>query len=186
MVKGGYFKAMLKFPSNYPYSPPTMRFLVPIWLVFAQSLYSMLMSLGIQTCTRTVIFASAFYTRQSTIRIVERLLIKLIDYICSKRWKIYSCHASAGIPLRWAANRLYWWDYIYIFSRFVPYFFLWYLFSTRQTLHHPRTSMRQSCNKEIGHEIKQVPNYRYRKYKDHGDKEFPAVVKWVNMNRSQI
>jgi len=31
IYQGGYFKAMLKFPTNYPYSPPSMRFLVPIW-----------------------------------------------------------------------------------------------------------------------------------------------------------
>ncbi|KAK6362093.1 hypothetical protein TWF730_005791 [Orbilia blumenaviensis] len=28
---GGYFKAELKFPSNYPYSPPEFRFLRPLW-----------------------------------------------------------------------------------------------------------------------------------------------------------
>lgn len=27
---GGYFKARLRFPSNYPYSPPTMRFLTRV------------------------------------------------------------------------------------------------------------------------------------------------------------
>ncbi|KAJ5665161.1 uncharacterized protein N7477_007609 [Penicillium maclennaniae] len=28
---GGYFKATMTFPSNYPYSPPQFRFLVPIY-----------------------------------------------------------------------------------------------------------------------------------------------------------
>lgn len=31
LYQGGYFKAMLKFPTNYPYSPPTMRFLSKVW-----------------------------------------------------------------------------------------------------------------------------------------------------------
>lgn len=31
VYQGGYFKATLKFPSNYPYSPPSMKFLVPLW-----------------------------------------------------------------------------------------------------------------------------------------------------------
>lgn len=31
IYQGGYFKAQLKFPSNYPYSPPTMRFLTKVW-----------------------------------------------------------------------------------------------------------------------------------------------------------
>lgn len=28
---GGYFKAIMKFPSNYPYSPPDFRFERPLW-----------------------------------------------------------------------------------------------------------------------------------------------------------
>ncbi|PLB37974.1 putative ubiquitin conjugating enzyme (UbcC) [Aspergillus candidus] len=28
---GGYFKASMKFPKNYPYSPPEFRFLRPLW-----------------------------------------------------------------------------------------------------------------------------------------------------------
>ncbi|KAL3094845.1 hypothetical protein niasHS_006140 [Heterodera schachtii] len=31
LYQGGYFKAHLKFPTNYPYSPPTMRFIHPVW-----------------------------------------------------------------------------------------------------------------------------------------------------------
>ncbi|KAK6349643.1 hypothetical protein TWF696_005925 [Orbilia brochopaga] len=31
VYNGGYFKAELKFPSNYPYSPPEFRFLRPLW-----------------------------------------------------------------------------------------------------------------------------------------------------------
>jgi ubiquitin-conjugating enzyme E2 R len=31
IYQGGYFKAHLKFPTNYPYSPPTMRFMTPLW-----------------------------------------------------------------------------------------------------------------------------------------------------------
>lgn len=31
IYQGGYFKAQLKFPNNYPYSPPTMRFLSKVW-----------------------------------------------------------------------------------------------------------------------------------------------------------
>lgn len=31
VYQGGYFKAQLKFPTNYPYSPPTMRFLSQVW-----------------------------------------------------------------------------------------------------------------------------------------------------------
>jgi ubiquitin-conjugating enzyme E2 R len=31
LYQGGYFKAMLKFPNNYPYSPPTVRFLTKLW-----------------------------------------------------------------------------------------------------------------------------------------------------------
>ncbi|XP_040206114.1 ubiquitin-conjugating enzyme E2 R1-like, partial [Rana temporaria] len=29
--EGGYFKAQLKFPIDYPYSPPTFRFLTKMW-----------------------------------------------------------------------------------------------------------------------------------------------------------
>ena len=29
--QGGYFKAQLKFPSDYPYSPPSMKFLTKVW-----------------------------------------------------------------------------------------------------------------------------------------------------------
>ena len=28
---GGYFKALMKFPSNYPFSPPDFRFEKPLW-----------------------------------------------------------------------------------------------------------------------------------------------------------
>jgi ubiquitin-conjugating enzyme E2 R len=28
---GGYFKALMKFPNDYPYSPPTVRFLCKMW-----------------------------------------------------------------------------------------------------------------------------------------------------------
>uniref|UniRef100_A0A914WYY9 UBC core domain-containing protein n=1 Tax=Plectus sambesii TaxID=2011161 RepID=A0A914WYY9_9BILA len=31
LYQGAYFKAALKFPSNYPYSPPTVRFLSKVW-----------------------------------------------------------------------------------------------------------------------------------------------------------
>jgi ubiquitin-conjugating enzyme E2 R len=31
IYQGGYFKAQLKFPNNYPYAPPTMRFLTKVW-----------------------------------------------------------------------------------------------------------------------------------------------------------
>ncbi|KAF3935528.1 hypothetical protein ABW19_dt0201552 [Dactylella cylindrospora] len=31
LYHGGYFKAELKFPSNYPFSPPEFRFLRPLW-----------------------------------------------------------------------------------------------------------------------------------------------------------
>lgn len=29
--EGGYFKAHIRFPGNYPFSPPTFRFLTKIW-----------------------------------------------------------------------------------------------------------------------------------------------------------
>lgn len=31
LYQGGYFKALLKFPPDYPYSPPSMRFLTKVW-----------------------------------------------------------------------------------------------------------------------------------------------------------
>jgi len=31
LYQGGYFKAQIKFPSNYPFSPPSMRFLTKVW-----------------------------------------------------------------------------------------------------------------------------------------------------------
>lgn len=31
LYEGGYFKAAMKFPNDYPYSPPTMRFLTKVW-----------------------------------------------------------------------------------------------------------------------------------------------------------
>ncbi|CAG0887691.1 unnamed protein product [Darwinula stevensoni] len=31
LYQGGYFKAHLKFPPDYPYSPPTVRFLTKVW-----------------------------------------------------------------------------------------------------------------------------------------------------------
>lgn len=31
LYEGGYFKASMKFPNDYPYSPPTMRFLTKVW-----------------------------------------------------------------------------------------------------------------------------------------------------------
>jgi len=31
LYEGGYFKALLRFPSDYPYSPPSMRFLTKFW-----------------------------------------------------------------------------------------------------------------------------------------------------------
>lgn len=31
LYQGGYFKAAIAFPTNYPYSPPTIRFIHPIW-----------------------------------------------------------------------------------------------------------------------------------------------------------
>ncbi|CAD5208953.1 unnamed protein product [Bursaphelenchus xylophilus] len=31
LYQGGYFKASIKFPNNYPYSPPSIRFLSKVW-----------------------------------------------------------------------------------------------------------------------------------------------------------
>lgn len=31
LYEGGYFKAHMKFPPDYPYSPPTVRFLTKVW-----------------------------------------------------------------------------------------------------------------------------------------------------------
>ncbi|KAG8193073.1 hypothetical protein JTE90_017825 [Oedothorax gibbosus] len=31
LYEGGYFKALLKFPPDYPYSPPSVRFLTKVW-----------------------------------------------------------------------------------------------------------------------------------------------------------
>jgi len=31
LYQGAYFKALLNFPTNYPYSPPTMRFVSKVW-----------------------------------------------------------------------------------------------------------------------------------------------------------
>ncbi|XP_076334733.1 ubiquitin-conjugating enzyme E2 R1-like isoform X1 [Tachypleus tridentatus] len=31
LYEGGYFKAHIKFPPDYPYSPPTIRFLTKVW-----------------------------------------------------------------------------------------------------------------------------------------------------------
>jgi len=31
LYEAGYFKASMKFPNDYPYSPPTMRFLTKVW-----------------------------------------------------------------------------------------------------------------------------------------------------------
>ncbi|XP_015373546.1 PREDICTED: ubiquitin-conjugating enzyme E2 R2 [Diuraphis noxia] len=31
LYQGGYFKAHMKFPADYPYSPPTIRFLTKVW-----------------------------------------------------------------------------------------------------------------------------------------------------------
>jgi len=31
MYEGGYFKALMKFPFDYPYSPPSVRFLTKMW-----------------------------------------------------------------------------------------------------------------------------------------------------------
>ncbi|XP_054756483.1 ubiquitin-conjugating enzyme E2 R2-like [Lytechinus pictus] len=31
LYEGGYFKAIMKFPHDYPYSPPTFRFLTKMW-----------------------------------------------------------------------------------------------------------------------------------------------------------
>uniref|UniRef100_A0A8R1IAA5 UBC core domain-containing protein n=1 Tax=Caenorhabditis japonica TaxID=281687 RepID=A0A8R1IAA5_CAEJA len=31
LYQGGYFKANIKFPSNYPYSPPSMKFTSKVW-----------------------------------------------------------------------------------------------------------------------------------------------------------
>lgn len=31
LYQGGYFKARMKFPQDYPYSPPTVKFLTKVW-----------------------------------------------------------------------------------------------------------------------------------------------------------
>ncbi|XP_060584465.1 ubiquitin-conjugating enzyme E2 R2-like, partial [Ruditapes philippinarum] len=31
LYEGGYFKAAMKFPSDYPYSPPSVKFLTKMW-----------------------------------------------------------------------------------------------------------------------------------------------------------
>lgn len=31
LYQGGYFKAQVKFPNDYPYSPPSIRFLTKVW-----------------------------------------------------------------------------------------------------------------------------------------------------------
>ncbi|XP_037046377.1 ubiquitin-conjugating enzyme E2 R2 [Bradysia coprophila] len=31
LYQGGYFKAVMKFPADYPYSPPSIRFMTKVW-----------------------------------------------------------------------------------------------------------------------------------------------------------
>ena len=31
LYQGGYFKAHMKFPRDYPYSPPSVRFVTKVW-----------------------------------------------------------------------------------------------------------------------------------------------------------
>uniref|UniRef100_A0A1I7WVP8 UBIQUITIN_CONJUGAT_2 domain-containing protein n=1 Tax=Heterorhabditis bacteriophora TaxID=37862 RepID=A0A1I7WVP8_HETBA len=31
LYQGGYFKAVIRFPPNYPYSPPSMKFVTKVW-----------------------------------------------------------------------------------------------------------------------------------------------------------
>ncbi|EYC33741.1 hypothetical protein Y032_0002g960 [Ancylostoma ceylanicum] len=45
LYQGGYFKAVIRFPPNYPYSPPSMKFLTKVWhpnvyeMSYEQTLY---------------------------------------------------------------------------------------------------------------------------------------------------
>lgn len=61
LYQGGYFKAHMKFPPDYPYSPPSVRFITKVC---------------IQTSTRMAICAFQFSIPQLMILIVESFHVK--------------------------------------------------------------------------------------------------------------
>lgn len=88
----------MKFPSDYPYSPPSIRFLTKVWHPNVYEVNSNVLryfqnidfNYMIWTnFTRTAIYAYRFYIRQSTIRKAE------------------NCRVNDGIPLRTYAPSCY-------------------------------------------------------------------------------
>lgn len=73
LYQGGYFKASIRFPSNYPYSPPSMKFTTKVW---HPNVYEVCLAFpgcpsGISVFFRTEISALASSMPQSTTHRVE-------------------------------------------------------------------------------------------------------------------
>ncbi|KAK1130997.1 hypothetical protein K0M31_017300 [Melipona bicolor] len=59
LYQGGYFKAHMKFPPDYPYSPPSIRFMTKVW---HPNVY--------ETCSETKMLKSLAKSRNDSITVL--------------------------------------------------------------------------------------------------------------------
>jgi ubiquitin-conjugating enzyme E2 R len=95
---GGYFKAIMKFPSNYPYSPPSFQFERPLWHPNIYTDGKLCISI-LHTPGEDVTSGEAAGERWSPVQRVESVLISVLSLLDDAETSS-PANVDAGVMLR--------------------------------------------------------------------------------------
>lgn len=87
---GGYFIARMRFPYDYPYNPPTVKFVSKIW---HPNIYEVSPNVTAHSAVLKVQVVCFFLSRTAT----------CVSQSCTRPWtilKVVNCRANAGIQRR--------------------------------------------------------------------------------------
>ena len=95
---GGYFKAIMKFPSNYPYAPPDFKFVRPLWHPNIYPDGRLCISI-LHNPGEDVMSGEAAGERWSPVQRVESVLISIISLLDDAETSS-PANVDAGVMLR--------------------------------------------------------------------------------------